>query len=68
MTNFWTEIEAAAPNSNPVARWVESVQPWMPGSDDDDVMRDAGDTPDWTARSRGCAATFIIIMFPLANA
>ncbi|KAK8915683.1 MMS19 nucleotide excision repair [Metarhizium anisopliae] len=47
------EIEAAAPNSNPVARWVESVQPWMPGSDDDDVMRDAGDTPDWTARSRG---------------
>ncbi|KID70363.1 hypothetical protein MBR_08867, partial [Metarhizium brunneum ARSEF 3297] len=46
------EIEAAAPNSNPVARWVESVQPWMPDSNDDDVMRDAGDTPDWTARSR----------------
>ncbi|KHO00636.1 uncharacterized protein MAM_01414 [Metarhizium album ARSEF 1941] len=46
------EIETAAPNSNPVARWVESVQPWMPGSNDDDEMRDIDDTPDWTARSR----------------
>ncbi|OAA38624.1 Armadillo-type fold protein [Metarhizium rileyi] len=46
------EIETAAPGSNPVARWVESVQPWMPGTSDDDVMRDSDDTPDWTARSK----------------
>ncbi|WKT48757.1 MMS19, N-terminal [Fusarium oxysporum f. sp. vasinfectum] len=25
------EIQTAAANTNPVARWVEAVQPWMPG-------------------------------------
>ncbi|KAG5983425.1 hypothetical protein E4U55_008195 [Claviceps digitariae] len=46
------EIETAPPNTNPVARWVESVQPWMPGNSEDDVMPDADSTPDWTARAK----------------
>ncbi|GAB0134336.1 hypothetical protein EsDP_00002713 [Epichloe bromicola] len=46
------EIETASLNTNPVAKWVESVQPWMPGSSEDDVMLDADSTPDWTARSK----------------
>ncbi|KAG5952741.1 hypothetical protein E4U53_000011 [Claviceps sorghi] len=47
------EIETAPPNTNPVARWVESVQPWMPGNLEDDVMPDVDSTPDWTARAKG---------------
>ncbi|KND92209.1 DNA repair/transcription protein mms19 [Tolypocladium ophioglossoides CBS 100239] len=47
-----SEIQTAAANTNPVARWVEAVQPWMPGSNDDDVMQDGQDTPDWTARAK----------------
>ncbi|PFH61757.1 hypothetical protein XA68_16377 [Ophiocordyceps unilateralis] len=46
-----SEIESASLGSNPVARWVEAVQPWMPGSDDD-AMRDDGDIPDWTTRAK----------------
>ncbi|KAG5927975.1 hypothetical protein E4U42_001452 [Claviceps africana] len=46
------EIETAPPNTNPVARWVESVQPWMPGNFEDDVLPDADSTPDWTARAK----------------
>ncbi|RCI13803.1 hypothetical protein L249_8022 [Ophiocordyceps polyrhachis-furcata BCC 54312] len=44
-------IEAASSGSNPIARWVESVQQWMPGNDDD-AMRDDGDIPDWTTRAK----------------
>ncbi|PNY29196.1 DNA repair/transcription protein mms19 [Tolypocladium capitatum] len=47
-----SEIQTAAANTNPVARWVEAVQPWMPGSNDDDVMKDGQDAPDWTARAK----------------
>ncbi|KAG6113463.1 hypothetical protein E4U31_000697 [Claviceps sp. LM219 group G6] len=46
------EIETAPPTTNPVARWVESVQPWMPGSSEDELMQDADSTPDWTARAK----------------
>ncbi|KAK2592228.1 hypothetical protein QQS21_010080 [Conoideocrella luteorostrata] len=46
------EIETAPANTNPIARWVESVQPWMPGNDEDDMMQDADTTPDWTARAK----------------
>ncbi|PHH76519.1 hypothetical protein CDD80_1490 [Ophiocordyceps camponoti-rufipedis] len=46
-----SEIESAPAASNPVARWVEAVQPWMPASDDD-AMRDDGDVPDWTTRAK----------------
>ncbi|KAF4983290.1 hypothetical protein FZEAL_1275 [Fusarium zealandicum] len=42
------EIQTAPANSNPVARWVEAVQPWMPGSGNE--TEDA--TPDWTARAK----------------
>ncbi|KAM0436000.1 hypothetical protein ACHAPT_002892 [Fusarium lateritium] len=42
------EIQTASANTNPVARWVEAVQPWMPGSG-----HEAEDeTPDWTARAK----------------
>ncbi|POR34522.1 DNA repair/transcription protein mms19 [Tolypocladium paradoxum] len=53
VTNIYTEIQTAAANTNPVARWVEAVQPWMPGSNDDEVMQDGQDAPDWTARAKG---------------
>ncbi|KAF7564082.1 hypothetical protein G7046_g78 [Stylonectria norvegica] len=43
-------IQNAPPNTNPIARWVEAVQPWMPGSQGDET--EEGDIPDWTARSR----------------
>lgn len=46
------EISSAPPASNPVARWVESVQPWMPGGDDDE-MQNGQDSTDWTARAKG---------------
>lgn len=48
-TDLYVEIQNAAANSNPVARWVESVQPWMPGS----AEAEDGETPDWTARAKG---------------
>ncbi|KOS19034.1 MMS19 nucleotide excision repair protein -like protein [Escovopsis weberi] len=41
------EIQNAPAYSNPVARWVEAVQPWMPGSNDD-----ANELPDWTSRAK----------------
>ncbi|KAL6871905.1 Dos2-interacting transcription regulator of RNA-Pol-II domain-containing protein [Trichoderma novae-zelandiae] len=43
------ELEAAPANSNPVARWVEAVQPWMPGSNE---TEDSQETPDWTSRAK----------------
>lgn len=46
-----SELQSAAAPTNPVARWVEAVQPWMPGSQGDDEMAD-GDSPDWTARAK----------------
>ncbi|KAJ6783418.1 hypothetical protein PWT90_02228 [Aphanocladium album] len=44
------EIQTAAPATNPVVRWVESVQPWMPGSGGDN--EDSQEQPDWTARAK----------------
>lgn len=52
MNIFWfniLEIQTAPANTNPVARWVEAVQPWMPGSGNEAE----NETPDWTARSKG---------------
>ncbi|KAH0495742.1 hypothetical protein TgHK011_009273 [Trichoderma gracile] len=43
------ELEAAPANSNPVARWVEAVQPWMPGNNE---TEDSQETPDWTSRAK----------------
>ncbi|KAH6890562.1 Dos2-interacting transcription regulator of RNA-Pol-II-domain-containing protein [Thelonectria olida] len=48
--NAAREIQTAPANSNPVARWVESVQPWMPGSGTE--AEDGDETPDWTARAK----------------
>ncbi|KAF7551629.1 hypothetical protein G7Z17_g4862 [Cylindrodendrum hubeiense] len=48
--NAAREIQTGAPNLNPVARWVEAVQPWMPGSGND--AEDGDETPDWTARAK----------------
>ncbi|KAF4341393.1 DNA repair transcription mms19 [Fusarium beomiforme] len=42
------EIQTAAANTNPVARWVEAVQPWMPGGGNEGE----NETPDWTARAK----------------
>ncbi|KAF9761770.1 hypothetical protein IL306_003673 [Fusarium sp. DS 682] len=42
------EIQTAAANTNPVARWVEAVQPWMPGGGNEAE----NETPDWTARAK----------------
>ena len=44
------EIETGPANTNPVARWVEAVQPWMPGSHE---AEDGDEIPDWTARAKG---------------
>lgn len=44
------ELETGPANSNPVARWVEAVQPWMPGNNESE---DAQETPDWTSRAKG---------------
>lgn len=43
------ELESSA-GSNPVARWVEAVQPWMPGNKE---TEDSQETPDWTSRAKG---------------
>ncbi|KAL7921065.1 Dos2-interacting transcription regulator of RNA-Pol-II domain-containing protein [Trichoderma austrokoningii] len=42
------ELESTA-GSNPVARWVEAVQPWMPGNKE---AEDSQETPDWTSRAK----------------
>lgn len=47
------EIQGALSNTNPVARWVESVQPWMPGSNGDDLAEDGEENTNWTARAKG---------------
>lgn len=44
-----SELESTA-GSNPVARWVEAVQPWMPGNKE---TEDSQETPDWTSRAKG---------------
>jgi hypothetical protein len=43
------EIQTAPANTNPLARWVEAVQPWMPGGGNEAE----NETPDWTARAKG---------------
>lgn len=47
------ELQIATPATNPVARWVESVQVWMPGSGGD--SQDSQEQTDWTARAKGMA-------------
>ncbi|ODA80414.1 hypothetical protein RJ55_03372 [Drechmeria coniospora] len=42
------EISTSPANTNPIARWVEAVQPWMPGTSDEAMQ----DDPDWTGRSK----------------
>ncbi|XWW93570.1 hypothetical protein V2A60_001504 [Cordyceps javanica] len=44
------ELQSAVPATNPVARWVESVQAWMPGTGGD--SQDSQEQPDWTARAK----------------
>lgn len=44
-----SEIQTAPANTNPLARWVEAVQPWMPGGGNEAE----NETPDWTARAKG---------------
>ncbi|KAI6779714.1 MMS19 nucleotide excision repair protein-like protein [Emericellopsis cladophorae] len=46
-----SELQSAPANTNPVARWVEAVQPWMPGSNGDEATGD-NETPDWTGRAK----------------
>ncbi|KAK7415410.1 hypothetical protein QQZ08_012351 [Neonectria magnoliae] len=48
--NAAKEIQTGAPNLNPVARWVEAVQAWMPGSATE--AEDGDSTPDWTGRAK----------------
>ncbi|KAK5988962.1 DNA repair/transcription mms19-like protein [Cladobotryum mycophilum] len=43
-------FQTAPANTQPVARWVEAVQPWMPGGSDDPT--DTQETPDWTSRAK----------------
>ncbi|PHH62379.1 hypothetical protein CDD81_7175 [Ophiocordyceps australis] len=45
-----SEIQNASVDSNPVARWVETVQPWMPG-ENDAVIGDTEAT-EWTSRAK----------------
>lgn len=52
-TDRLLELQTAAPSTNPVARWVESVQVWMPGSGGD--SQDSQEQTDWTARAKGMA-------------
>lgn len=54
------ELETGPANSNPVARWVEAVQPWMPGNNE---TEDAQETPDWTSRAKG-EKTNLILWLP----
>jgi hypothetical protein len=70
ITNYLTyfsalELESSA-GSNPVARWVEAVQPWMPGNKE---AEDSQETPDWTSRAKGekqlsfsCVLPFDIVL------
>ncbi|KAH6604323.1 hypothetical protein Trco_007769 [Trichoderma cornu-damae] len=43
------ELETCPANSNPVARWVEAVQPWMPGASETEGSHEG---PDWTSRAK----------------
>lgn len=51
-----SELAKTPANSNPVARWVEAVQPWMPSTNGDDEMADAFESTNWTARAKGADA------------
>jgi DNA repair/transcription protein MET18/MMS19 len=51
--NYAPDLQSAPANTNPVARWVEAVQPWMPGSNGDEAMGENDETPDWTGRAKG---------------
>lgn len=57
------ELESTA-GSNPVARWVEAVQPWMPGNKE---TEDSQETPDWTSRAKGENQSFSLINNRLAS-
>lgn len=48
-----SELAKGPANTNPVARWVEAVQPWMPSASGDDEMADAFESTNWTARAKG---------------
>lgn len=48
-----SELAKAPSTSNPVARWVEAVQPWMPSAGGDDEMGDSFESTNWTARAKG---------------
>ncbi|KAF6810727.1 DNA repair transcription protein [Colletotrichum sojae] len=47
-------IQSASRPSNPVARWVESIRPWMPNSNDDEMEdgEDGESSGDIIARSK----------------
>lgn len=54
VSDWCTAIQEAPENTNPVARWVEAVQPWMPGGRDaNDPMQNEVDPTDWPARAKG---------------
>ena len=47
-------IKNSPSNSQPVARWVESIRPWMPGSEDAEMLdADSGSKGDIIARAKG---------------
>jgi hypothetical protein len=52
--NSIQELQNASADTNPVARWVEAVQPWMPAAGGD--VEDGQDMPDWTSRAKGEAS------------
>ncbi|KAM5345339.1 hypothetical protein ACJ41O_011201 [Fusarium nematophilum] len=53
------EIQNVPANTNPVARWVEAVQPWMPGSGNEGE----DETPDWTARAKALDPVKLLVSF-----
>lgn len=50
-----TVLKSSPSNSQPVARWVESIRPWMPGSEDTDMpdVGESGSKGDIIARAKG---------------
>ncbi|KAI9167519.1 MMS19 nucleotide excision repair protein [Paramyrothecium foliicola] len=51
--NAASELQNGPSNTNPVARWVEAVQPWMPGQVGDNMADEGEESTDWTARAKG---------------
>ncbi|PHH81304.1 hypothetical protein CDD82_1048 [Ophiocordyceps australis] len=45
-----SDIQSAPANSNPVARWVEAVHPWIPGNSD--AVVDEPEATEWTSRAK----------------